>query len=133
MRLWKDILTQIEGLLVPPLSERPTEMRPLSEKEVDVVYKWLGVRLPLLYPCKRPWLRADAHAAVPRQLFSRRRRRCAARGPAQLEVPRCGAAPPLDPCEQRLIGLCALHRAHRGAHVLRVERGRPHARERREL
>ncbi|GAA5923191.1 hypothetical protein JCM3775_007461 [Rhodotorula graminis] len=42
MRLWKDILTQIEGLLVPPLSERPTEMRPLSEKEVDVVYKWLG-------------------------------------------------------------------------------------------
>jgi len=49
MRLWKDILTQIEGLLVPPLSERPTEMRPLSEKEVDVVYKWLGVRpFPLL-------------------------------------------------------------------------------------
>ncbi|GAA6054101.1 hypothetical protein JCM3770_006173 [Rhodotorula araucariae] len=42
MRLWKDILTQIEGLLVPPLSERSTEMRPLSEKEVDVVYKWLG-------------------------------------------------------------------------------------------
>ncbi|GAA5905133.1 hypothetical protein JCM6882_000389 [Rhodosporidiobolus microsporus] len=41
-RLWKDILTTIEGLLVPPLSERPTEMRPLSEKEVDVVYKWLG-------------------------------------------------------------------------------------------
>ncbi|GAA5951064.1 hypothetical protein JCM21900_005712 [Sporobolomyces salmonicolor] len=42
LRLWKDILTTIEGLLVPPLSDRPTEMRPLSEKEVDVVYKWLG-------------------------------------------------------------------------------------------
>ncbi|GJN93965.1 hypothetical protein Rhopal_007026-T1 [Rhodotorula paludigena] len=42
LRLWKEILTTIEGLLVPPLSERPTEMRPLSEKEVDVVYKWLG-------------------------------------------------------------------------------------------
>ncbi|GAA5827609.1 hypothetical protein JCM11251_001755 [Rhodosporidiobolus azoricus] len=41
-RLWKDILTTIEGLLVPPLSDRPTEMRPLSEREVDVVYKWLG-------------------------------------------------------------------------------------------
>ncbi|GAA5994013.1 hypothetical protein JCM11641_004022 [Rhodosporidiobolus odoratus] len=41
-RLWKEILTTIEGLLVPPLSDRPTEMRPLSEKEVDVVYKWLG-------------------------------------------------------------------------------------------
>ncbi len=43
MRLWKEILTTIEGLLVPPLSDRPTEMRPLSEKELDVVYKWLGV------------------------------------------------------------------------------------------
>ncbi|BGP03404.1 hypothetical protein NBRC10513v2_007138 [Rhodotorula toruloides] len=42
MRLWKEILTTVEGLLVPPLSDRPTEMRPLSEKEVDVVYKWLG-------------------------------------------------------------------------------------------
>ncbi|GAA6063594.1 hypothetical protein JCM10212_000988 [Sporobolomyces blumeae] len=42
LRLWKEILTTIEGLLVPPLSDRPTEMRPLSEKEVDVVYKWLG-------------------------------------------------------------------------------------------
>lgn len=45
LRLWKEILTTIEGLLVPPLSDRPTEMRPLSEKEVDVVYKWLGVSL----------------------------------------------------------------------------------------
>jgi hypothetical protein len=43
LRLWKEILTTIEGLLVPPLSDRPTEMRPLSEKELDVVYKWLGV------------------------------------------------------------------------------------------
>ncbi|KAG0666349.1 hypothetical protein C6P46_004917 [Rhodotorula mucilaginosa] len=42
LRLWKEILTTIEGLLVPPLSDRPTEMRPLSEKELDVVYKWLG-------------------------------------------------------------------------------------------
>ncbi|GAA6018841.1 hypothetical protein JCM11491_006882 [Sporobolomyces phaffii] len=42
LRLWKEILTTVEGLLVPPLSDRPTEMRPLSEKEVDVVYKWLG-------------------------------------------------------------------------------------------
>lgn len=49
MRLWKEILTTVEGLLVPPLSDRPTEMRPLSEKEVDVVYKWLGVR-PLPHP-----------------------------------------------------------------------------------
>lgn len=57
MRLWKEILTTIEGLLVPPLSDRPTEMRPLSEKELDVVYKWLGVRL--LYPIRRRPIPAD--------------------------------------------------------------------------
>jgi hypothetical protein len=43
-RLWKDILTTIEGLIVPPLSDRPTEVKLLSEKEVDIVFKWLGVR-----------------------------------------------------------------------------------------
>nr|CRX79212.1 hypothetical protein ls5931a1_00048 [Leucosporidium scottii] len=41
-RLWKDILTTIEGLIVPPLSDRPTEMKMLSDKEVDIVFKWLG-------------------------------------------------------------------------------------------
>ena len=43
-RLWKDILSTIEALIVPPLSERQTEMKPLSEKELDIVFKWLGVR-----------------------------------------------------------------------------------------
>ena len=42
-RLWKDILGTIEALIVPPLSERQTEMKPLSEKELDIVFKWLGV------------------------------------------------------------------------------------------
>lgn len=48
-RLWKEILSTLESLVVPPLSDQPTEMRPLSEKEIDVVYKWLGVRCPCSY------------------------------------------------------------------------------------
>ena len=42
-RVWKEILSVIEGLLVPPLSELPSDMRPLSDKEVDIVFKWLKV------------------------------------------------------------------------------------------
>ncbi|KAJ7619343.1 hypothetical protein FB45DRAFT_156615 [Roridomyces roridus] len=40
-RVWKEILTFIEGLLIPPLSEVGSDMKPLSDKEVDVVFKWL--------------------------------------------------------------------------------------------
>ncbi|KAJ7756230.1 hypothetical protein B0H16DRAFT_1539076 [Mycena metata] len=40
-RVWKEILTIIEGLLVPPLSDVSSDMKPLSDKEVDVVFKWL--------------------------------------------------------------------------------------------
>ncbi|KAI0033497.1 hypothetical protein K488DRAFT_84857 [Vararia minispora EC-137] len=40
-RLWKEILATIEGLLIPPLSDSATDMKPLSDKEVDVVFKWL--------------------------------------------------------------------------------------------
>ncbi|TFY79360.1 hypothetical protein EWM64_g4654 [Hericium alpestre] len=40
-RLWKEILTTIEGLLIPPLSDTTSEMKPLSDKEVDIVFKWL--------------------------------------------------------------------------------------------
>lgn len=43
-RVWKEILTVIEGLLVPPLSDVSSEMKPLSDKEVDIVFKWLKVR-----------------------------------------------------------------------------------------
>ncbi|KAM0747772.1 hypothetical protein T439DRAFT_304877 [Meredithblackwellia eburnea MCA 4105] len=39
-KLWKEILLNIEGLVLPPLSDQPTEMRPLTEKEIDIVYKW---------------------------------------------------------------------------------------------
>ncbi|KAI8990411.1 hypothetical protein BD414DRAFT_483553 [Trametes punicea] len=40
-RVWKEILNVIEGLLVPPLSDVQSEMKPLSDKEVDIVFKWL--------------------------------------------------------------------------------------------
>ncbi|KAJ7153568.1 hypothetical protein C8R43DRAFT_1126845 [Mycena crocata] len=40
-RVWKEILFIIEGLLIPPLSEASSDMKPLSDKEVDVVFKWL--------------------------------------------------------------------------------------------
>jgi len=42
-RLWKEVLVIIEGLLVPPLSDKPSQQRPLTHQEVEVVYKWLQV------------------------------------------------------------------------------------------
>ena len=41
--VWKELLMTIEGLLIPPLSENPSDMEPLSDKEVDIVFKWLKV------------------------------------------------------------------------------------------
>ncbi|KAI1333303.1 hypothetical protein F5Y16DRAFT_9347 [Xylariaceae sp. FL0255] len=40
-RLWKEVLMAIEALVVPPLSEKPSSQRPLNERELDVVFKWL--------------------------------------------------------------------------------------------
>ncbi|KAF9481580.1 cytoplasm protein [Pholiota conissans] len=40
-RVWKEILVIIEGLLIPPLSDVASEMKPLAEKEVDIVFRWL--------------------------------------------------------------------------------------------
>ncbi|WFD25373.1 hypothetical protein MNAN1_000339 [Malassezia nana] len=41
-RVWKEVLVTLEGLLVPPLSDAPSDMPPLSDAEVDVVFKWLS-------------------------------------------------------------------------------------------
>jgi len=40
-RVWKEILNIIEGLLIPPLSDIASDMKPLSDKEVDIVFRWL--------------------------------------------------------------------------------------------
>ncbi|KAF2792036.1 hypothetical protein K505DRAFT_308359 [Melanomma pulvis-pyrius CBS 109.77] len=40
-RLWKEVLATIESLLVPPLSDKLSQQRPLTSYELDVVFKWL--------------------------------------------------------------------------------------------
>ncbi|KAG8934303.1 hypothetical protein FRC01_003816 [Tulasnella sp. 417] len=40
-KIWKEMLATIEDLLVPPLANAPSDMKPLTEKEVDIVFKWL--------------------------------------------------------------------------------------------
>ncbi|KIY48530.1 hypothetical protein FISHEDRAFT_43123 [Fistulina hepatica ATCC 64428] len=40
-RVWKEVLNVVEGLLIPPLSDVTSDMKPLSDKEVDIVFKWL--------------------------------------------------------------------------------------------
>lgn len=40
-RLWKEVLIAIENLLVPPLSDKPSTQKPLTQAELDVVYRWL--------------------------------------------------------------------------------------------
>lgn len=42
-RIWKEILAVIEGLLIPPLSDAPSDLKPPTDKEVDIVFKWLKV------------------------------------------------------------------------------------------
>ncbi|EMD59501.1 hypothetical protein GGP41_004456 [Bipolaris sorokiniana] len=40
-RLWKETLATIESLLVPPLSDKLSQQRPLTQQELDIVFKWL--------------------------------------------------------------------------------------------
>ena len=54
-RVWKEMLSVIESLLIPPLSDVESDMKPLSEKEVDIVFKWLKVRWGRASPARR-WL-----------------------------------------------------------------------------
>ena len=41
-KVWKEVLNPIESILLPPLSDAPADMQQLSEKEVDIVFKWLS-------------------------------------------------------------------------------------------
>lgn len=40
-RLWKEVLIAIENLMVPPLSDKLSTQKPLTQPELDVVYRWL--------------------------------------------------------------------------------------------
>lgn len=42
VRIWKEVLHTLEALLVPPLAATPSDMPQLSDKEVDIVFKWLS-------------------------------------------------------------------------------------------
>jgi hypothetical protein len=42
-RLWKEVLMALEGILVPPLSDKPSNQRPLNQQELDIVFKWLDL------------------------------------------------------------------------------------------
>lgn len=51
-KLWKEVLVTLESLLVPTLSDKPSQQRPLTQQEIDVVFKWLNVgvlRRPLTW------------------------------------------------------------------------------------
>lgn len=41
-KVWKEVLNTIDGILLPPLSDAPSDMSQLSGKEVEVVFKWLS-------------------------------------------------------------------------------------------
>jgi hypothetical protein len=43
LKIWKEILLTLEGLLLPPLSDQPSDKKPLDEYEIHVVFKWLEV------------------------------------------------------------------------------------------
>ena len=40
-RLWKEVLATVESLVVPPLSDKTSQQRPLNQQELDIVFKWL--------------------------------------------------------------------------------------------
>lgn len=48
-KLWKLILTTIEALIVPPLSDKPSNMQELSDSELDVALKWLKFLFDFFY------------------------------------------------------------------------------------
>ncbi|CAO1615966.1 unnamed protein product [Parajaminaea phylloscopi] len=41
-KVWKEVLNTIDSILLPPLSDAPSDLSQLSGKEVEVVFKWLS-------------------------------------------------------------------------------------------
>jgi hypothetical protein len=83
-RVWKEILTILEGLLIPPLSDVSSDLKPLSDKEVDIVFKWLKVRLWLSRSCAgfslvlqflRDYFYAGGEGPVPLELLQNQKYR----------------------------------------------------------
>jgi hypothetical protein len=49
-KLWKEVLVTLEALLVPSLSDKPSQQKQLTTQETEVVFKWLQVSFFLV--CK---------------------------------------------------------------------------------
>ncbi|KAI8388415.1 uncharacterized protein BYT42DRAFT_510820 [Radiomyces spectabilis] len=47
-KIWKEMLLALENVLLPPLSEQMSEMKPLDEYEFDIIFKWLELLKILL-------------------------------------------------------------------------------------
>jgi hypothetical protein len=44
-KIWKEMLQNLENLMVPPLSDQPTSMKPLDNNELNMVYTCLEVSI----------------------------------------------------------------------------------------
>lgn len=88
-RVWKDILATIEGLLIPPLSEMSSDMKPLTDKEVDIVFKWLKARSFRITHPKDQSMTPFVLLVLTRLLLRRRRRARPTRESPESKVPRC--------------------------------------------
>lgn len=66
-RVWKEILNIVEGLLIPPLSDASSDMKPLSDKEVDIVFKWLKFLRDYFY--------ANGEGPVPQEVLQNQKYR----------------------------------------------------------
>lgn len=66
-RVWKEILNIVEGLLIPPLSDVSSDMKPLSDKEVDIVFKWLKFLRDYFY--------ANGEGPVPQEVLQNQKYR----------------------------------------------------------
>jgi hypothetical protein len=85
-RLWKEILATIEGLLIPPLSEAPSDLVPLTDKEVDIVFKWLKVCI--FFQSSVDGQSITFPPVLTRLLLCWRRRSRSTRKPYKPEIPR---------------------------------------------
>ncbi|RUS17297.1 hypothetical protein BC938DRAFT_476298, partial [Jimgerdemannia flammicorona] len=41
LKVWKEVLVTLENLMVPPLSDQPSNMKKLDPTELQIVLNWL--------------------------------------------------------------------------------------------
>jgi len=90
-KIWKEILIIIEGLLVPPLGDTPSSLKPLPDRELDIAFKWLRASLSLLFGTGLML----PSSSVPLKLLPRRRRRNEHGGAPKCKISRDHVPPPV--------------------------------------